>query len=92
MNNMKERMEVNGTGGGTSTEDLIRHAIMGIMSARALDIKASDNPEKKAQEIDCMIQSISQEYIERYDRMSVGEIVFDSLMETVKAKNKEEKL
>lgn len=81
MNNMKERMEVNGTGGGNESTLIIKKTVEHLMQMRAVEIKTADDPEKKKAEIDLLIQETSQESMKKYDSMSTGQLMFEMLLE-----------
>ena len=81
MNNMKERMEVNGTGGGNESILIIKKTVDHLMQMRAIEIKTADDPEKKKAEIDLLIQETSQESMKKYDSMSIGQLMFGMLLE-----------
>ena len=51
------------------------------MQARAAEIKTADDPEKKKAEIDLLIQETSQESMKKYDSMSIGQLMFEMLLE-----------
>lgn len=90
MNNMKERMEVNGTGGGNESILIIKKTVEHLMQMRAIEIKTADDPEKKKAEIDLLIQETSQESMKKYDSMSSAQLMFEMLLDV--ATNKPEEL
>lgn len=81
MNNMKEKMEVNGTGGGNESILIIEKTVKHLMQMRAVEIKTAYDPEKKKAEIDLLIQETSQESMKKYDSMSTGQLMFEMLLE-----------